>query len=102
MTKTIIPASPNWYCTKVTHSNKRNILVFASRHDIYIFGYDQYPAQFSGVFVGHKEKVTALSLCNHDQYVMLCCSGSEDGSVKLWNTVDCTVSAEHIIHKVRL
>ena len=101
MTKGIIPASPNWYCSKVTDCNKSNTLVFAARHDIYVFGYHEFPPTYQGVFTSHREKVTALTLCDHDEYMSMCCSGSEDGSVKLWNVTDLKINFEHKIHSVR-
>ncbi|XP_053399556.1 gem-associated protein 5-like [Mercenaria mercenaria] len=98
MSVKVISASPNWYCSKVADSNSSGILVFGARHDVYVFGCDQYPPTFKSVFVGHKEKLTALTLCEHEEYVKMCCSASEDGAVKLWNVEDNVVNLEHSIH----
>lgn len=100
MSVKVISASPNWYCSKVTDSNSSGILVFGTRHDVYIFDCKQYPPRFKSVFVGHKEKVTAATLCEHDHYINMCCSGSEDGTIKLWNVEDRELKLEHSIHTV--
>lgn len=100
MSVKVIPASPNWYGSKVTDSNSKDILVFGARHDVYVFGCDQFPPKFKGVFVSHKGKVTALSLCEHEEFAKLCCSASEEGSVKLWNVEDLAIKLEHSIHSV--
>lgn len=102
MTMKVIPASPNWYCSKVTDSNNRKIIVFGARHFVYVFGYVDYPPVYQGVFMGHREKVTSLALCEHEEYNTLCCSGSDDGNVKLWDTENRNLKMEHSMHSVSM
>lgn len=102
MSLKLIPPSPNWYCSKIIDSNSSGILVFGTRHDVYIFGCIGYPPVFKSVFTGHKEKLTALTLCEHEDYASFCCSASEEGIVKLWNTNDCAINSEHSIHAVTI
>ncbi|KAL4230771.1 Gem-associated protein 5 [Mactra antiquata] len=98
MTENVIPPSPSWYCSSIIGSNTKGYFVFGTRHYVYTFGYEQCPPKFRGVYMGHKEKVTALSLCDHDDYVLFCASASEDGCVKLWNLENKELKYEHSIH----
>lgn len=100
MATKVIPASPNWYCSQVVDSSPSKSLVYGARNCVYIFGCEEFPPKYLGIYCGHREKVTALCLCKHEDYVMNCCSASEEGSVKLWNTEDRTTISEHSIHQV--
>lgn len=82
-----LPASPNWYISHTVDFNRSGLLAFAARHDVYIYEATSLPIKYKGVYCGHREKVTCVALPSdslvHDQ--TLCCSGSEDGKVFLWD-----------------
>ena len=98
--RTVLPASPNWYCSKVSDCNSSNLYVFGARHDIFCYNCQTFPPKFNGIFLGHREKVTALCLGRQIEDNSKCCSASEDGVVKLWDTDTREVLLEHTIHAV--
>ena len=101
-TNTVLPASPNWYCSKVSAGNKAWIYVFGARHDVFCFDCQNFPPKFKGIFLGHREKVTALCLGDRGEEVTKCCSASEDGAVKLWDVETREVIQEHGLHNVSI
>ena len=84
-----LPASPNWHLSHTVGFNKVGLLVFAARHDVFVYDASYSPLAYKGVYCGHREKVTAVVLPTEpiDPNVNLCCSGSEDGNVYIWDTV---------------
>ncbi|XP_033744086.1 gem-associated protein 5-like [Pecten maximus] len=81
-----IPASPNWYCTHVTDAKSAGVYVFGARRDVFIYDVTCYPAKSRGVFRAHRDKVSAVALNPHrEENITTCCSGSEDGKLKIWN-----------------
>lgn len=82
-----LPASPNWYISHTVGFNKSGLLVFAARHDVFIYDASTFPIAHKGVYCGHREKVTCVTLPSTavDPNQMLCCSGSEDGKVFIWD-----------------
>ena len=100
MSEVIIPASPNWYSTKIVASSKFGILVFAARHDVVIFDCHSFPVTYKGVYASHREKVTALTISSHEDFSSLCCSGSEDGVIKVWCTESKEERETHSLHAV--
>jgi len=100
MSTRVIPASPNWYCSRVIDSNESKLIVYGARNCVYIYNYEEYPPAYLGVYTGHREKITTLSLCHNEDYSSLCCSASEEGAVKVWDTNDKSTKCEHSIHSV--
>ena len=101
MAETVIPPSPNWYCSKVVDSTDDGLLAFAARHDIYVFKCSPTSLNVQGIFCGHTEKVTAMCVSSVEPYKSCCCSASEDGVVKVWDLTTQEVKAEHKMHSVR-
>ncbi|XP_069129450.1 gem-associated protein 5-like isoform X2 [Argopecten irradians] len=98
-----IPASPNWYCTRVTDANSAGIYVFGARRDVLVYDVTCYPAKSLGVFRGHRDKVSAVALNPHgEKNITTCCSGSEDGKVKVWNVESKEQLFEHNSHRGKL
>ncbi|KAL3879528.1 hypothetical protein ACJMK2_031822, partial [Sinanodonta woodiana] len=85
MAENVLPASPNWYCSKISDCSEDGVYVFGARHDVYIFDVAGQTPVYQGVFCGHKEKVTALSLSFDRGKDLKCCSASEKGDMKVWN-----------------
>ncbi|OWF45310.1 gem-associated protein 5-like [Mizuhopecten yessoensis] len=103
MSEITIPASPNWYCTHVTDANNAGVYVFGARRDVLIFDVTCYPAKAKGVFRAHRDKVSAVALSPHqDENITTCCSGSEDGKLKIWNTETKEQLFEHNAHRGKL
>ena len=97
---TVLPASPNWYCSKVADGNHAGLFIYGARHDVYCFDCQIFPPKFKGAFLGHRDKVTALCLGKSDEGDVLCCSSSEDGVVVLWNVETREILNQHCLHSV--
>ena len=100
MSQTVLPASPNWYCSKVADGSNSGFFLYGARHDVYCFDCQNFPPKFRGAFLGHREKVTALCLGTNNDGDFLCCSSSEDGVVCLWNVETREVLSQHNLHSV--
>ena len=102
MTKYVLPASPNWYCSRVTDANKHGVFVFGAKHSIFVWNINVKPPRHLGYFRAHQERVVGLSLCRHLPSQPRCCSAGEDGKVKIWDLDSRTQIAEHSEQKVEL
>lgn len=101
MCEIALPASPNWYCSHVMDANTEGMFVFGARRDVMVFDVTCYPAKSHGVFRAHRDKVSALALSPHQrENTNLCCSGSEDGKLKIWKTESKEQLFEHANHRV--
>ena len=102
MTKYVLPASPNWYCSRVTDANKHGVFVFGAKHSIFVWNINVKPPRHLGYFRAHQERVVGLSLCRHLPSQPRCCSAGEDGKVKIWDLDSQTQISEHSEQKVEL
>jgi len=101
MSESVLPASPNWYSSRVADANSHGIFVFGARRDVVVFNINMYPPAYKGTFRLHRDKVSAVAL-RSDGKDSLCCSGSEDGKVKIWNVESKALLSDHSTHNVRL
>ncbi|XP_060082615.1 gem-associated protein 5-like [Ylistrum balloti] len=102
MPEITIPASPNWYCSHVTDANSAGVYVFGARRDVLIYDVTCYPAKALGVFRAHRDKVSAVGLNPYRDDSTKCCSGSEDGKLKIWNIESKEQIFEHNTHRGRV
>ncbi|XP_064637398.1 gem-associated protein 5-like [Lineus longissimus] len=82
----IFPASPNWYCSKVSDCNEDGKYVFAARNKLHVVDFSGGDLRFSGSsWEVHVERCCSLSLCQIDGFRNLCCTCGDDGLVRVWN-----------------
>lgn len=53
-----------------------------------------------GELIGHTERIAAFAFCPHREHGALCASGSDDGSVRLWDAAGLVLRGEHGLHQV--
>lgn len=101
MDEFVLSASPNWYASCVIDLSPKNEFVYAARRDVITFDATKYPPIYIGTFYLHREKVTAVKLSlSKDSDASVCCSGSEDGIVKVWEFRSKNLIAEHSLQSV--
>ena len=100
MTDYVLPASPSWYCSRVTDANEYGLLVFGAKNSIFIWDVNVKPPRHKGYFRAHQERVVGVSLCRHQLSQPKCCSAGEDGKIKIWNLDSQALLTEHSEHKV--
>ncbi|KAJ8298182.1 hypothetical protein KUTeg_024713 [Tegillarca granosa] len=98
MTELTLPPSPNWYCPKVIDMDSTGKLAFGARQDVHIFNTADFPPIYLGVFGLHRDRISAVALCPPHYSSPSCCSASEDGKVKVWNTETKALQHEHNTH----
>uniref|UniRef100_A0A669PRW2 Gem nuclear organelle associated protein 5 n=1 Tax=Phasianus colchicus TaxID=9054 RepID=A0A669PRW2_PHACC len=104
----VLPASPNWYCSRCSDtSGDGRLFGFAARHRISVLDLRSgagKPRSHSaslgaGELIGHTERIAAFAFCPHREHSALCASGSDDGSVRLWDAAGLALRAEHGLHQ---
>ncbi|XP_068554329.1 gem-associated protein 5 isoform X1 [Anas acuta] len=97
----VLPASPNWYCSRCSDTSADGrFFGFAARHRICLLDVSSPAAPaFYGELLGHTDRVGAFAFCRHPAHGGLCASGSDDGSVQLWDADSLGPLAEHDLHQ---
>uniref|UniRef100_A0A8C3LTH7 Gem nuclear organelle associated protein 5 n=1 Tax=Chrysolophus pictus TaxID=9089 RepID=A0A8C3LTH7_CHRPC len=96
----VLPASPNWYCSRCSDtSGDGRLFGFAARHRISVLDVSAATPTFHGELIGHTERIAAFAFCPHREHSALCASGSDDGSVRLWDAAGLALRAEHGLHQ---
>ncbi|XP_072846121.2 gem-associated protein 5 [Pogona vitticeps] len=96
----VLPASPNWYCSRCSDSSKDGRLFgFAARHAVYLLEVRGAAPSFYGELASHTERVSGFSFCPHSGQNNYCVSSSDDGTVKIWDVHTLTVVTEHMLHQ---
>lgn len=54
----------------------------------------------AGELIGHTDRVAAFAFCRHPAHGGLCASGSDDGSVQVWDADSLGPLGEHDLHQV--
>ncbi|XP_061165000.1 gem-associated protein 5-like [Saccostrea echinata] len=95
----ILPPSPQWYCSKIIDYNKKGIVIFGTRHDVFVLDASSVPPTYVAQCCLHKERISSVALNENN----ICCSASEDGKVKVWK-IDNPRDAidEHNIHSSKI
>ncbi|XP_064609337.1 gem-associated protein 5-like [Liolophura sinensis] len=101
MSVKVLPASPNWYSSKVSDVSK-DTFVFGARQNVYVYRLHGSHLVQVWAFCGHRERVTSVTLCHARASLLSCCSADEDGKVKLWDVDSRAVLQEHEYHNVRV
>ncbi|XP_077983936.1 gem-associated protein 5-like [Glandiceps talaboti] len=99
MAEIILPASANWYCSKVCDTNEHGDLVFGARHFAYVISTCANPPRHVSTLTGHSDRVTSAVYCKHKGYTTWCCTGADDCCLKLWDSRAAVVMKEHAFHQ---
>uniref|UniRef100_A0A8C3S157 Gem-associated protein 5 n=1 Tax=Chelydra serpentina TaxID=8475 RepID=A0A8C3S157_CHESE len=105
----VLPASPNWYCSRCSDScGAGRLFGFGARNSVYLLEIGAAPAfhgrspgpwHVAGELVGHTERVSGFAFCRYPGQSNFCASSSDDGTVKIWDTQTLTVVTEHMLHQ---
>ncbi|XP_061104409.1 gem-associated protein 5 isoform X4 [Conger conger] len=99
MHERLLPASPNWYCSRSSDTSRNGIFGFGAKNTIYLLDITVSSPAIVGELNGHKERVSGLAFCRHPGQDHLCASTSDDGTVKIWDINDKAVLKEHRSHQ---
>ena len=100
----ILPASPNWYCSRIVDCDSRGIVCIGCKNAIYVWNVLLQPPKFISYITAHHERVVGVSLCPVEAGSLgplWCCSVGEDGKVRIWDFDNKSLLKEHELHKVR-
>uniref|UniRef100_A0A673XTF6 Gem nuclear organelle associated protein 5 n=1 Tax=Salmo trutta TaxID=8032 RepID=A0A673XTF6_SALTR len=99
MHERLLPASPNWYSSRCSDTNDKGILAFGAKNTIYLVDVTASSSTVVGELVGHRERVSGFSFCQHAGQSHNCASTSDDGTVKFWDTNEKVLVKEHKTHQ---
>ncbi|XP_026540805.1 gem-associated protein 5-like [Notechis scutatus] len=98
--ESVLPASPNWYCSRCSDASQDGHLFgFAARHSVCLLEVRPTAPTFYGELIGHTERVSGFTFCPYPGQHYYCASSSDDGAVKIWNVQTLTVMMEHTLHQ---
>ena len=99
--KFVLLGSPNWYCSSVADCSLTKIYAFGARNCVYLLDLSSDKPVFHGQLVGHTERVSSVCFSKHKLHVNFVASGSDDKTVKIWDTETKLKLLEHKAHNVR-
>ncbi|XP_056140464.1 gem-associated protein 5 [Lampris incognitus] len=99
MHERVLPASPNWYCSRCSDLSERGVLGFGARDLVYLVDVSASSCRVVGELVGHRGRVSGFSFCHHEGQSHMCVSSSDDGTVKFWDSDEKVVLKEHTFHQ---
>ncbi|KAL2094789.1 hypothetical protein ACEWY4_009508 [Coilia grayii] len=99
MHERLLPASPNWYCSRCSDTNTKGILGFGARNSIYLVQVTAASPIILGELSGHKERVSGFVFSPHQGEENTCASTSDDKTVKIWDIEKRVVISEHSAHE---
>uniref|UniRef100_A0A8D0L820 Gem-associated protein 5 n=1 Tax=Sphenodon punctatus TaxID=8508 RepID=A0A8D0L820_SPHPU len=96
----VLPASPNWYCSRCSDAcGAERLFGFAARNSVCLLEVAAASPAFYGELVGHTERVSGFTFCHYPGQSNFCASSSDDGAVKIWDTQTLTLVSEHMLHQ---
>jgi len=99
--KFVLLPSPNWYCSSVADCSLTKIYAFGARNCVYLLDVSSDKPVFHGQLVGHTERVSSVCFSKHKLHANFVASGSDDKTVKIWDTDTKLKLLEHKAHNVR-
>ncbi|XP_036380032.1 gem-associated protein 5 [Megalops cyprinoides] len=99
MHERLLPASPNWYCSRSSDTNAKGIFGFGAKNTIYLISVTASSPVVVGELNGHREKVSGFAFCHHPGEENLCASTSDDGTVKIWDINEKVALKDHKAHQ---
>ncbi|KAJ7406167.1 Gem-associated protein 5 [Willisornis vidua] len=95
-----LPASPNWYSSRCSDaSSDGRLFGFAARHRICLLDVSAAAPTFYGELIGHTDRISGFAFCHCPGQSSLCASGSDDGSVRLWDALALEPVREYSPHQ---
>lgn len=98
----VLPAAPNWYCSRVSDCSQDGLFLYGAKNSIFVFDIRTSPTKYAGRFMCHSERVVGVSEGGGRRAV----TAGEDGRVRLWdysglfNGGEAKMLDEHANHKV--
>ncbi|KAA0720372.1 Gem-associated protein 5 [Triplophysa tibetana] len=99
MHERLLPASPNWYCSRCSDVNVNGILGFGAKNVIHLVKVTATSPAATGELIGHTERVSGFAFCHHDGQENICASTSDDRAVKIWDAEQRVLVTEHNVHQ---
>ncbi|XP_061659471.1 gem-associated protein 5 [Syngnathoides biaculeatus] len=99
MYERLLPASPNWYCSRCCDVSVGGLLGFGAKNFIYLIDVSAATCMTQGVLVGHKGMVSGVSFCQDPTQSHICASSSGDGVVIFWDTNTKSPLRQHASHQ---
>ncbi|NXD22267.1 GEMI5 protein, partial [Spelaeornis formosus] len=95
-----LPASPNWYSSRCSDaSSDGRLFGFAARHRVCLLDVAGAAPAFHGELIGHTDRISGFAFCRSPGQSGLCASGSDDGSVKVWDSGSLCEVLEYSLHQ---
>ncbi|XP_040929797.1 gem-associated protein 5 isoform X2 [Betta splendens] len=99
MHERLLPASPNWYCSRCSDVSSSGLLGVGAKNIIYLIDVSASSPGVVGELVGHRDLVLGFSFCRHEGQNHMCVSASSDGSVRFWDSDLRSVTRELTAHQ---
>ncbi|XP_064205769.1 gem-associated protein 5 isoform X2 [Anguilla rostrata] len=99
MHERLLPASPNWYCSRSSDTNRNGIFGFGAKNTVYLIDVTGSSPAVVGELNGHRERVSGFAFCPHPGQDNLCATTSDDGTVRIWDVNEKVVLKEHRSHQ---
>ncbi|KAM9450672.1 gem-associated protein 5 [Clarias gariepinus] len=99
MHERLLPASPNWYCSRCSDVSRRGVLGFGAKSSVFLLEVSASSAAALGELRGHTERVSGFSFCRHDGQEDVCASSSDDKTIKIWDSERRVMLEEHQVHQ---
>nr|XP_055035925.1 gem-associated protein 5 [Misgurnus anguillicaudatus] len=95
----LLPASPNWYCSRCSDVNVNGVLGFGAKNTIYLVKVTATSPTVIGELTGHTERVSGFAFCHYNGQENICASTSDDKTVKIWDADQRVLVTEHNVHQ---
>ncbi|XP_066572558.1 gem-associated protein 5 isoform X1 [Amia ocellicauda] len=99
MPERLLPASPNWYCSRSSDANAKGVFGFGAKNSVYLISITSSSPVVVGELIGHRERVSGFTFCHYLGQEDLCASSSDDGTVKIWDCERKIMLKEHRAHQ---
>lgn len=93
----LLPASPNWYCSKISDCNKEGIYAFGTKDNLTLWNI--YSRTCIGHVGSHSNRVTCLEFLKGESNYLIA-TGSSDKLVCIWDYRTKSLFKHHNEHKV--
>ncbi|XP_077361495.1 gem-associated protein 5 [Festucalex cinctus] len=99
MHERLLPASPNWYCSRCSDVSIGGLLGVGAKNFIYLIDVSASTCSTQGVLVGHRGLVSGVSFCQDATQSHICASSSGDGVIIFWDTNTRSLLREYAAHQ---